>query len=188
MPDHHDKAGRADSGISSEFAFPYIVIDFEATALTLTSYPIEVGIAKAADPTSEIEVWSSLIAPAPYWNLAQEWDPDAERVHGISRWDLRSGSSAADVMCQLNELVGAGTVWCDGGHYDFAWLNRLADAAGIEPTFALDDIDALVGSALKFKERFHDILRRSRAPHRAGPDAERICAALIAALNVAAGK
>lgn len=72
----------------SAFRFPLVVMDFEASALTLDSYPIEVGVAIATTPSSSIETWSSLIAPAPDWDLASHWDPDAERIHGISRWDL----------------------------------------------------------------------------------------------------
>ena len=83
-----------------------MVIDFEATALTLESYPIEVGVARAMTPEGPVSTWSALISPDPSWNVPAQWDPDAERVHGISRWDLRSGTGARDVMTALNAWVG----------------------------------------------------------------------------------
>ena len=61
--------------------WPLAVIDFEASALSIESYPIEVGIAIMANATADIEIWSTLIKPAPHWNMRAQWDPDAERIH-----------------------------------------------------------------------------------------------------------
>ena len=121
--------------------WPIVVVDFEATALTLDSYPIEVGLAWSALPTGPVETWSTLITPDPAWDLTANWDPDAEKVHGITHWDLRSGMPAAAAMEMLNRLASSATyVWCDGGHYDRYWLHRLSEAAGIKPSFRLADI------------------------------------------------
>jgi len=163
----------------SSLRFPLVVMDFEASALTLDSYLIEVGVAIAASPSSSIATWSSLIAPDPDWDLTSQWDPDAERMHGISRWDLRQGKTARDVMLALNRLVATNAqVWCDGGHYDAHWLQTLARAAECQLHFALCDIGAAI-RADRLRGRYLEALNRSVAPHRAGPDAERICAALI---------
>lgn len=162
--------------------WPIIVVDFEATALTHDSYPIEVGIAVARSLGTEIEAWSSIIAPHQTWNLDDRWDHDAERVHGISRWQVRNGTPADEVMLRLNELAGcASSVWCDGGHYDVYWLAKLAEAACVTPHFALRDIAAVLGDDPQMRERYREQLAQSIAPHRAGPDAKRICAALLAA-------
>ncbi len=163
--------------------FPLVVIDFEATALTLTGYPIEVGIAKAASPGAEIEVWSSIIAPEPHWDIDRQWDPDAERIHGITRWQLRNASPARDVMEKLNDLGGpVGQVWCDGGHYDAFWLSVLAEAANIKPQFELCDLAAALNLKPETRKRYKNFIRGSAPPHRAGSDAKRICSALLAAL------
>lgn len=164
--------------------FPLVVIDFEASALTLDSYPIEVGIARAEDRTLHITSWSALIAPAPTWDLGAQWDPDAQRVHGIRPWQLRQAPNARDVMLDLNRRVGtAGTVWCDGAMYDMHWMRTLAVAAGIEPAFTLGDIANLLDQHPTAKDVFNRILAKSSAPHRAGPDAHRLCSALARALE-----
>ena len=99
--------------------FPLVTIDFEASALSLQSFPIEVGIAVAASPTSEIETWSSLIRLEVDWAASDEWDPDAERVHGISQWSLRHAMPAPEVLTRLAALVPPGSpVWFVGGAYD----------------------------------------------------------------------
>ena len=113
-------------------AFPLVVIDFEATALSLQSYPIEVGVARAVDARSPFDTWSTLIIPDASWDLSSQWDPDAQAIHGIAKRDLRDGLSARGAMLALNAWLGdAGCVWCDGGQYDLHWLNALSAAAGI---------------------------------------------------------
>lgn len=164
--------------------FPLVVIDFEATALTLESYPIEVGIARIENEDCPIVSWSSLIAPAPSWDLKSQWDPDAQRVHGITRWQLRDGADPAHVMRELNRRArNGGTVWCDGGHYDAYWLQTLAAAAGVEPEFELGDIDQLLVQYPEAKSAYDRALQGSMPPHRAGADAHRLCSALADAID-----
>ena len=166
-------------GPSHTFAFPLVVIDFEATALTLQSYPIEVGVAIARNNTEPMETWSSLIQPDPSWNMRNQWDPDAEGIHGISGWQLRQGLPAVQVMEQLNALIAPiGHAWCDGGHYDELWSTTSTLAAGIRPSFRLVSIGARIELNAQAKNCFDKILRSSSAPHRAGPDAERLCRTL----------
>lgn len=164
--------------------FPIAVIDFEATSLTLESYPIEVGVARVASTTSTINTWSKLIAPDPAWQMDAQWDLDAERVHGISRWQLQQGERATAVMAALNEATaGATLVLCDGGHYDVLWLNALSSAAAMAPAFRLTQIDSLFAEHPNTQQRYSETLRRSVPPHRAGPDATRICHALRMAFH-----
>lgn len=164
--------------------YPLAVIDFEASALTLESFPIEVGIAQVADVDCPVVSWSSLIAPAPEWDMQAQWDPDAQGVHGISPWQLHDGSDPAYVMRELNRRARESeTVFCDGGRYDAHWLQTLAAAAGVQPEFELGDIGQLLEEHLKVSHAYHVALQRSAAPHRAGPDAHRICAALAEAFQ-----
>ncbi|MFX9181045.1 hypothetical protein ABTN76_20045, partial [Acinetobacter baumannii] len=66
--------------------------------------------------------------------MDEQWDPDAQKIHKITRPELRDGRDPADAMRELNARIPAGaTVWCDGGHYDLQWLSRLADAAPLPP-------------------------------------------------------
>jgi len=164
--------------------YPLAVIDFEATALALTSYPIEVGLGILVKPGEAITIWSSLIMPAADWDVAAQWDPDAERVHGISRWELREGCEPPLVMAELNARIPAGsTVWCDGGAYDQHWLDVLADAAEVTPTFWLADLAAALRGNPILRERYLTASGRTARPHRAGDDAALICAALAAAIS-----
>lgn len=160
--------------------YPLAVIGFEASAQTLESFPIEVGIAQVADVDCPVVSWSSLIAPAPEWDMQAQWDPDAQRVHGITPWQLRDGSDPAYVMRELNRRArDSGTVFCDGGHCDAYWLRTLSAAAGVEPEFALGDIGELLAQHPAVRQAYRAALQRSTAPHRAGPNAHRICAALV---------
>ena len=161
------------------FTYPLVTIDFEASALTLQSYPIEVGIAIARNSTSEIEVWSSLILPDPSWALAEQWDPDAEKIHGISRRELRDGMPAMAVITTLNDLAhGRVLAWCDGGHYDAHWLAVLRAAAERSATFKLSDLGPVIRADPDRYPQFVSVMSRTKPPHRAGPDAKRLCSAL----------
>ena len=70
--------------------------------------------------------------------------------------------------------------FCDGGVYDQHRLRRLFDAARIAPSFALENISVLTTSEVE-RVSFVEALAAIHAPHRAGADAERMCAALLIA-------
>jgi hypothetical protein len=171
---HHDR----------HLQFPIAVIDFEATALTLSSYPIEVGLAIARSPESALEEWSSLILPDADWDIDAEWDRDAEKLHGISRRDLRNGITPCEAMLTLNQLTaGNAVLWCDGGYYDVHWLAVLSAASGKRPAFVLGDVAAFLRDRPAEAERYRQSLAHGPTPHRAGPDAMRICKGLKAVLE-----
>jgi hypothetical protein len=164
--------------------FPLVLIDFEASSLSTESYPIEVGVAIATGPDEPIETWSSLIKPDKAWLAGGDWDPDAQKVHHITAASLNGGLSANEVALHLNRLLGpVGHAYCDGGHYDGFWLKQLYKAAGIAPAFALWDIAGLFMLERHLFRSFGAILAESVAPHRAGPDAARLCAALVKVLG-----
>lgn len=164
------------------FAFPLVVLDFEATALALTSYPIEVGVAILKEPGAEIRSWSSLIKPDPRWDISAQWDQDAERLHGISRQMVREGKEPHAVMAQLNALVPSGTtVWCDGGAYDVHWLATLSEASGHAASFELGDLSAELRRDGQVLDRYLAASGGQPRPHRAGADAVLICTAIFAA-------
>jgi len=163
--------------------YPIVVLDFEATALALTSYPIEVGVAILDEPGAQIRTWSSLIKPDLRWDIDAQWDPDAERIHGISRWELREGKSAQHVMTELNGLIPAGaTAWCDGGPYDAYWLRTLEQAAGVASSFGLADLGMVLRGDGQVLERYLAASSGQPRPHRAGADAALICWAIAAAI------
>ena len=164
--------------------FPLILLDFEASSLSDDSYPIEVGVALALNLGEPIRVWSSLIRPVREWTIRHDWDPAAERVHHIPAALLATGQMSSEVAKALNAIIGqVGHAYCDGGHYDGFWLERLFKAARIEPAFALWDLARLFLLNRTLFHRFGAILDESVAPHRAGADAARLCAALVRAAH-----
>ncbi len=77
-------------------------LDFESSSLSESSYPIEVGWVTHNNGVDTPH--SLLIKPADDW---QNWNPDAEKIHGISREQLlRDGIPIIDVMKTLMEDVG----------------------------------------------------------------------------------
>jgi len=58
--------------------------------------PIEIGWAFADSTTGEIHSEGHLIKPPPSWDLAAVWDPDAEKLHKITRDELYVHGRPAD--------------------------------------------------------------------------------------------
>ncbi|TFI57006.1 transcriptional regulator [Sphingomonas parva] len=107
----------------------HIFIDFEASSLGKTGYPIEVGWA-AEDGTSE----NHLIRPAPQWT---DWDAESERIHGISRATLEAQGEPHDqVARRVLEALSGHALFASAPSWDGKWLSALFRAAGI-PRHAL---------------------------------------------------
>lgn len=146
---------------------PPAVLDIEASGFGRGSYPIEVGFVL---PNGE--AWCSLVRPEPDW---QHWEPSAAALHSISRESLmRHGRSPGEVVRQLNYRLQGLTVYCDGWAHDYAWMGRLYEAAGSQPSFRLHSLLALLKEAEMAR---WDALRQSVAArmglrrHRASTDA-----------------
>ena len=143
-------------------------MDMEASGFGRGSYPIEVGFV-LADGRS----YCTRIHPAPGWT---HWDPAAERLHGISREAaLRHGRDVATVAAQLNRYLEGLTLYCDGWAHDYAWLNRLFDAADAVPAFRLDSLRGRLDEAEA--DRWHGTKQQVAAEmqlgrHRASTDAK----------------
>lgn len=174
----HDAAGAR----GYQMPLPLILLDFEASSLGRRSYPIEVGVALAIGESGPILYWSTLIKPASAWTRSGDWDPAAERVHGIAPHELGTGMSVQDTAQALNRACGPiGHAFCDGGEYDAMWLERLFAAAGCSPEFQLHDLTSLFVTDRTLHRRFVDILAGTAPPHRAGDDAARLCLAMVRA-------
>lgn len=154
-------------------------LDFEASSLGSSGYPIEVGLSTVTID-GLVSTWSVLIQSHPSWDVGSGWESKAERVHGISAAALTNGMRPAAVLAHLNMLLVAhGEVWCDGGDYDRFWFERLCKAAPlVKPTFALRDLSEL-DMSLDERTSLVELLSTSTPEHRAGADAERLCRALL---------
>jgi hypothetical protein len=143
------------------------VLDVEASGFGRHSYPIEVGFALPSG-----QVFCALICPEPQWT---HWDPDAERIHHISRDILlRRGRPAVEVARLLNEQLRGLTVYSDGWANDYSWLGSLFDVADLSPNFRLENLRALLLE--NEADHWHEVKQQvtsERGPqrHRASSDA-----------------
>ena len=113
------------------------VIDLEASGFGPRSYPIEVGFCLPDGST-----FCTLIRPEPEWT---HWDPQAEKLHHITRdLVLQRGRSAAEVARLLNTELKGQTVYSDGWANDYSWMGALFDVADLSPHFRLENLRALL--------------------------------------------
>lgn len=113
------------------------VMDIEASGFGRDSYPVEIGFVLPDEQT-----YCSLIRPAPSW---VHWDPAAEKLHRIPLATvIQHGRDVVEVAGQLNQRLQGMTVYCDGWANDYVWLNVLFEAAGLSPSFKLDNLRALL--------------------------------------------
>lgn len=106
-----------------------VFLDFEASGLGKRCFPIEVGWVFEDGRTEE-----HLIRPAPGW---EEWDPEAERIHGLSRERLaREGEPHEQVAQRMIAALGGHALYASAPSWDGQWLSRLLRAAGL-PRHAL---------------------------------------------------
>ncbi|GGF74608.1 hypothetical protein GCM10007301_38090 [Azorhizobium oxalatiphilum] len=172
---------------NTKLTWPVKAIDFEASSLEDGSYPIEVGIAVWLDENAPVAVWSTLIRPTDDWRRFGHWSLASRRVHGITMSELADGMSALEVAKFLNEKLGGGIVWCDGGPYDVHWQRALFGAASIKPNFALGNWAGLLRTLPeRCRERALAALEEAPPRHRAGADAEQLIKALAVGLAEAA--
>jgi DNA polymerase III epsilon subunit-like protein len=142
-----------------------VFLDFEASSLAQDSYPIEVGWV-TEDGQSE----SHLIRPAPDWT---DWDPTAERVHGLSRARLEAEGEPHDrVAHRMLEALGAHEVFASAPSWDGKWLSVLLRKAGL-PRHAL----RLKDTDVVHLEAASEILRRAYPDDEVFPLATRLLAA-----------
>jgi hypothetical protein len=111
-------------------------IDFEASSLGASSYPIEVAWSA---PDGSIE--SHLVRPRPEWT---DWSAYAEReIHRISRATLAAeGEAPVEVAARMNDALAGRNVYSDAPDFDARWLWRLFEGTGLEPAFRVAFLDA----------------------------------------------
>lgn len=152
-----------------------IILDVEASGFGAGSYPIEVGYYVPGDGTTVPPAgrsYCTLIRPPPEWT---HWDPEAEKVHNISREILLAkGRPAVDVCLDLNEALRGRAVFCDAWLHDSVWLAKLFDAVDCVQLFRLRDLRELLAECEQ--TLWHDVRseveeRLALRRHRASGDA-----------------
>lgn len=158
-------------------ARPLLFLDFEASSLNRESWPIEIGYAWIE--AGRVQSRATLIAPRADWSM-DDWSAVSARVHGIPLAAVRAGARADAVAAETDafarfEIVSENPAW------EQRWLDRLRGdrmpRLQVRPLRSvlrerLDD--AAVGAVVQS-------LFRSDAPHRAGPDAERLARSWLVA-------
>lgn len=113
------------------------VLDIEASGISCTSYPIEIGIA-----LEDGSMYQALLKPMEGWH---HWDKEAESIHGLSRTNLVcNGRSVIDVCNEMNAFCEGHTVFSDCWVLDSTWLNLMFARAGIEKQFSCKPIEAIL--------------------------------------------
>lgn len=101
-----------------------VFLDFEASSLGKRSYPIEVAWV-FEDGRSE----SHLIRPAPDWD---DWDEEAQAIHGIARETLlRDGEPHDMVAARMIDQLSGQDLRASAPSWDGKWLSALLRAAGM---------------------------------------------------------
>jgi len=157
----------------------YWVVDFEASGLNKSSYPIEVGVSNG------VVNYSSLIRPMSHWT---SWDMNSEKVHNIPHeLLLSSGNSSLSVAIELNNLLKYSIVYCDNIHWDKFWLNVLFSDNGFSPSFKLFDIKDILKLDehwIKYEAKITELISTPQyKQHRALDDAKVIHSALTYSLS-----
>jgi hypothetical protein len=66
------------------------------------------------------------------------WDPDAEKLHGISLEQLHAqGRPPFEVALRMNEVLASRELFSDGPADDERWLRIVFGEAGLHPTFTI---------------------------------------------------
>jgi len=121
-------------------------IDVEASGFGPGSWPVSIAWCD-----NQGEIRKLLVRPDPSWT---HWDPEAERVHGISRERLaREGLPPAEVEARLGTDLRGALAFSDAPEFDSAWLGALYAVIGKPMPFRLDHADdLLVGAMLRPNE------------------------------------
>jgi len=154
----------------------YAMLDFEASSLSLESWPVEVGLSWIEGV--ETKTWSSFIRPAPEWTVS-DWSEQSAAVHCIAREQLFDAPSTYEVVKELfNKLAGKMLI-SDAPEFEARWMARLLTAAGCTAVPMIKnyhDVSHNLFSGLAL-DMLYESLERSPAPHRAGPDSARLAKA-----------
>jgi hypothetical protein len=115
--------------------------------------PIEIGWAFAEPTTGEIHSERHLVKPPPNWNLGPVWDPDAEKLHKITREELYAHDRApVEIADRMNRTLRGQELYSDHPLDDKHWWFEIWKASGA-PAFTLGDTEAICMIEPTFKLR-----------------------------------
>jgi hypothetical protein len=137
------------------------ILDFEASSLSDTSYPISAGL------IVEGKVYYWIIKPKPDWI---DWSLQSQAIHGLKRSYIEDHGSPADqVFLEMSEvLTNHNIIYSDAPDWESLWLSRLGQFnIEIESIFNLIDVAKETFS----NEMILSLQSNHLVPHRADHDA-----------------
>lgn len=128
------------------------ILDFEASSLSDTSYPISAGLVVAG------EVYYWIIKPQSEWI---DWSLESQAIHGLKRSFLEEyGVPVHQVHAEITEkLIGHQVIYSDAPAWEGLWLQRLGRF-----NMRIADIGELIGN--EQRERFSNELTKTFASHK----------------------
>jgi len=128
------------------------IIDFEASSLSDTSYPISAGLVVCG------QVYYWIIKPEPDWI---DWSLPSQAIHGLKRSYIEEhGVPIHQVYAEMmDKLVGYGVIYSDAPEWESLWLRRLGPFH-----FRVADIGELIGK--KQREGFSGELAKTFTTHK----------------------
>ena len=111
-----------------------VPVFYDCEASCIGGLPIEIGWAFIDTSTGEIQSESHLVKPPLHWDMQPVWDPDAEKLHGISLEQLHAqGRPPFEVARRMNEVLAGRELFSDAPADDERWLRIIFDEAGFDP-------------------------------------------------------
>ncbi len=111
---------------------------YDCEASCIGGLPIEIGWAFVDESTGKIQSESHPVKPPLHWDMQAVWDPDAERLHGISLRHLRAhGRPPIEIARRMNEVLAGRELFSDSPPDDERWLRIIFDEAGPDEAFTI---------------------------------------------------
>ena len=158
-------------------------IDFEASSLSLESWPVEIGMAWIEG--AGVQSWSSLIQPDPSWDL-EDWSKRSAEIHNIPYEELMTAPAAGEVAEEVFARLSGKTPVSDNPEFEARWMRKLLTLIEA-PSAEFMDYDLIARSACyghpKALDRVYNHLQRAKVPHRARKDAERLAEGILHGLQ-----
>lgn len=144
-----------------------IFLDVEASSLSGDSYPIEISW---NFPSGEIEC--HLINPYLYPREYDDWSPDAQACHGLSREYLMDrGEAPIFVVERMLDALSDQNVYSNAPGFDELWIRRLFSAVDKNMSLQFMDTALLFNSFCPEPSQFEvEARKRAGGIHRAAVD------------------
>jgi hypothetical protein len=114
-----------------------VPVFYDCEASCIGGLPIEIGWASIDTSRGEIQSESHLVRPPLHWDMQPVWDPDAEKLHGISLEQLLAqGRPPFEVARRMNEVLAGRKLFSDGPADDDTSRTIGEEISGFDPALS----------------------------------------------------